>query len=167
MPPQLHPNTEGSPALGPSDSPAHLSDNSSSHHTSFAQSPLYGHSPCGMHQFAKFLANSTLKRWDCSPSSSLDHHLWQEDSNADCQEVETGSDHSSTQGAHEKMSGLIPEAGPSSEQLRAGNWQVLLQAHLGPLLTLMTEQLQRACRAQRIKPHWTLNCLEKIWKTLT
>ena len=42
------------------------------------------------------------------------------------------------------------------------NLPVLLLTHLGPVLILMMEQLQRAHGALGMKPHWTLTCQEKM-----
>ena len=47
------------------------------------------------------------------------------------------------------------------------NLSVPLLVQPWPLLTLMMEQLQKACGALGIKPHQTLTCQRRMWMTLT
>ena len=107
------PEQEGSPVPGPSNSPAYFSETPSPIIPLLPDLPFMGTPLMGC-PFTEFLATSTQKKWDHSPSSSFDHHCSKRTC-IDSQEVKTGSNHSSTWG-NGNTPGLIPEAGPSSEQ---------------------------------------------------
>ena len=73
------PKPEGSPILGPSSSPAHLSKTPPPIIPFLPNLRLYGHSPCGVPIGWVFSHPHTGKMGLHSPSSSLDHRCQQED----------------------------------------------------------------------------------------
>ena len=102
---------EESTALRPTSSVAHLTKTLPVI-SLLSDLPFVATPPVG-HPFAEFLAISTQKKWDCSPSSSLGNHCGKR-TLVSPQEVEVSNDHSSRQG-DESMPKLVLEAEPTSE----------------------------------------------------
>ena len=103
---------EGSLALGPSSSPAYPTGTLPPLVSLLLDIPFVGTPPVG-HPFPGFIASPTLKKWDCSSSTSLnDHH--DKRTCIGSPEVEIRSEHSSAWG-NENMSKLVLDARPSFE----------------------------------------------------
>ena len=107
------PKPEGSPALGPTNSPAHQSGTPPLPVPPLLDIPFVGTPLVGC-SFDGFIACLTQEKQDCSYSSSLSNHH-DKRTHVDSQDVKASNDHSTAQG-NEDMPKLLLEAGPSSEQ---------------------------------------------------
>ena len=103
----------GSLAPCPSSSPVHPPGTPPLPVPPLLDIPLVGTPPVG-HPFAEFLAISTQKKQDCSPSSLLNHHH-NKRTHVASQEIKIRSEHSSAQG-NKDMPERIPGTGISFEQ---------------------------------------------------
>ena len=107
------PEPEGSPALGPSDSPAFPTGTPPLPVSCLPDIPFVGTPPVG-NPFAEFIAGPTQKKGDHSSSSSSSNHC-DKRTHVDSQEIKARSEQSSAQG-NEDMPKLVLEAGPSFGQ---------------------------------------------------
>ena len=119
---------EGSPAPGPSSSPAHPLGTPLPPVPPLPNIPLVGTILVGC-QFAEFLAISTHEKQDYSSSSSLnDHH--NKRTQVDSQEVKARSEHNSEQG-DENMPKLVLGIEPALNKYKSRNLPALFQPNQG------------------------------------